>query len=1181
MTREVTDNLYIDLGYFTPEEYYTYEANASAALSTQAEFVCTADGGAIVDFSCAMSSSVTQTAVAVKTVSALAPLGTAFSATMSVEAFRITEVNFVATALLSAVPEINRSTTAALDNIVSLSLQSARIRDTQIALTTSVALTVAAQTIKSSTVALQTSAAQTTQAQRVVVNTAQLNTVVSQTVIVNRITRVVGDPTVNVGGLYGQLAFDSTIKKFGSHSLKFLESNTNQNTPSSNYTSTGSKLFALRGTSTSYYNYGYSETSNGTSWTSGATDIANDAVVSLSRVEYINSRLIAWTSGDETYIYSSTNGGTSWTKNTTGITNNNFINNIIYTGTHYIYVGQNSSGSGRGRILRSTNLTTWTSGSLTIGASTSDTSDIGASTRIVSFNDIAVNGSTIVAVASVNRVDTGAADNNYLIYSTDHGANWTGVTASPISSNLGLLSVAFGNNLWVAVGRNGDIFTASAPNSTWTKRTSGVTATLDNVSYSNGLWIVSAGSNTLLTSTDGVTWTQRNVGFTAGQKTIYFASRWWNGAMSSTDAITWTSNLPTIKSSLPQSAVISFADNADWNSWKTVDFWAYVATPNDANTTNPFIIESTSNDYDYAWQVRLYRTGTALGSAFFYRNTSGTIAGTSTPAGAGNTVPYNQWNHFRIVNDAGTISIYQNGTRIRTVTGHTNSYYDGLGLKLYCIGPTNSVYIDELIISDTALTDPTVTSFTVPTTEYVNNDTTDLLLHFNNTYVDDAVQGARTQSGIAQLNSVVTQTVLGGKSANAQAQLNTAVTQTAQANVVKDFDSGQDITATLSAEPTRIKQFSAQFDTVASQLTAVAKVGNTLVTVNVSSSLSCNANIIADFDSRQDITASLTADNSRIREGDFAGADAVFTVTAVGNVVRNTSANVNAAFTQNTINDRIRDTDFDGADSAFTQTVTAQRSADLDVPLDLAFTQNVDYTRIKQFSTAFDSTATQLTAVAKVGNTLVNMPMTTTLTAVGDVSSGAIVNAESQFTLQATGGLQKSATVAATSTFTVTAQPEVVIVTQAQLNSAFTLSAQAREISSFIVFETVTSNLSVSANVIKATQATLTTQATQNTVNTRTRSFVANLPAISSQLTVGSETNLLQAQLNSAFTLSCVVIEIRIDPDLTYMIPSETRSYSIVEELRDDIVIPESRAYTIVKETRDYSLSMTEETYII
>lgn len=42
MTRQVTDQLYIDLDYFTPEEYYVYTAEAEAAVSSAASVACDA-----------------------------------------------------------------------------------------------------------------------------------------------------------------------------------------------------------------------------------------------------------------------------------------------------------------------------------------------------------------------------------------------------------------------------------------------------------------------------------------------------------------------------------------------------------------------------------------------------------------------------------------------------------------------------------------------------------------------------------------------------------------------------------------------------------------------------------------------------------------------------------------------------------------------------------------------------------------------------------------------------------------------------------------------------------------------------------------------------------------------------------------------------------------------------------
>jgi hypothetical protein len=63
MTRQVTDNLYIELDYFTPEEYYTYEAVAASALTTESTINCDAEviaGGEIVEANGAWSSEFTQ-----------------------------------------------------------------------------------------------------------------------------------------------------------------------------------------------------------------------------------------------------------------------------------------------------------------------------------------------------------------------------------------------------------------------------------------------------------------------------------------------------------------------------------------------------------------------------------------------------------------------------------------------------------------------------------------------------------------------------------------------------------------------------------------------------------------------------------------------------------------------------------------------------------------------------------------------------------------------------------------------------------------------------------------------------------------------------------------------------------------------------------------------------------------
>ncbi len=66
MTRQVTDQLYIDLEYFTPEEYYVYIAAAQSAQS--AAFTQTADVGKLISATADLVSEFTQTAQGYRTV---------------------------------------------------------------------------------------------------------------------------------------------------------------------------------------------------------------------------------------------------------------------------------------------------------------------------------------------------------------------------------------------------------------------------------------------------------------------------------------------------------------------------------------------------------------------------------------------------------------------------------------------------------------------------------------------------------------------------------------------------------------------------------------------------------------------------------------------------------------------------------------------------------------------------------------------------------------------------------------------------------------------------------------------------------------------------------------------------------------------------------------------------------
>ena len=134
---------------------------------------------------------------------------------------------------------------------------------------------------------------------------------------------------------------------------------------------------------------------------------------------------------------------------------------------------------------------------------------------------------------------------------TEAAAGTGAVTWVTQTSNFGanesILSVAYGNNLWVAGGTNVELHT-STDAITWTTRTSNFTDTITSVAYGNNLWVAVGTNAELRTSTDAITWTTRTSNFGAANSilSVAFGNNLWvaGGAYgelrTSTDAVTWT-----------------------------------------------------------------------------------------------------------------------------------------------------------------------------------------------------------------------------------------------------------------------------------------------------------------------------------------------------------------------------------------------------------------------------------------------------------------------------------------------------------------------------------------------------------------------------------------------------------------------------------------------------------------
>jgi len=114
-------------------------------------------------------------------------------------------------------------------------------------------------------------------------------------------------------------------------------------------------------------------------------------------------------------------------------------------------------------------------------------------------------------------------------------------------------SVAYGNDLWVAVAESGTNRVMTSPDGiTWTARAVPVPEATNpwySVAYGDGLWVAVTGSGTnrVLTSPDGITWTARAAAEPNGWFSVAFGNGLWvagaydtNRVMTSPDGINWT-----------------------------------------------------------------------------------------------------------------------------------------------------------------------------------------------------------------------------------------------------------------------------------------------------------------------------------------------------------------------------------------------------------------------------------------------------------------------------------------------------------------------------------------------------------------------------------------------------------------------------------------------------------------
>jgi len=238
---------------------------------------------------------------------------------------------------------------------------------------------------------------------------------------------------------------------------------------------------------------------------------------------------VAATSGGLLYTSTSTTLSSAWTSRTSSF-GTTAIYAVASNGTNqYVAVGDT------GKLATSPDATTWTQRTSSFGTTL--------------IRNVAYGAGYWVAVGDSAKV----------AYSTD-GVTWTQVTTGITGT---VLSVQWGNGLWVIGSSSGAIYTATNPTGTWTSRTSTL-GSVNGVFYypPQSIWVAGTDTGTttgaLASSTDGLTWTARNIPNALASASIYFASNSSvlvagvvPGALTidvitSTNGTTWTDRTPAI-----------------------------------------------------------------------------------------------------------------------------------------------------------------------------------------------------------------------------------------------------------------------------------------------------------------------------------------------------------------------------------------------------------------------------------------------------------------------------------------------------------------------------------------------------------------------------------------------------------------------------------------------------------
>ena len=432
---------------------------------------------------------------------------------------------------------------------------------------------------------------------------------------------------------------------------------------------------------------------------------------------------------------------------------------------------------------------------------------------------------------------------------------------------------------------------------------------------------------------------------------------------------------------------------------------------------------------------------------------------------------------------------------------------------------------------------------------------------------------------------------------------NTQADVTAAVNIISGTDATLTSQATLTADVGKILQGDIDTDSIASVLTVIAKISDFFINCDVVVSTVTDAVKTAVFDADVNSEATVTSNETTlfktfdatlntqfipsfstvvIRDGGailtddvsvivtttgskIAGFDAVLSALCSSEVepnpIKDVEVAVNSEFSTTAAVDRIRAFASDISTQA-TLTSAPIKSVTAEGDFETAITTSIDGIRIRFADIDTDSIATQLSAVAKIGDFILDIDAVASLEADVSVTTGNVIVQEATSTIECEPLRIQQLEADVNSIATLTSAPIKGVVAELGMESVFETDVDAVKTIEATATLSGTGGFLISVRAIRNNEIDLISTFAQDTQGIRKRFADATCDAVVTAETTASRLVSVGSVINTVASTSSTVRVIQID-EIVYVVPAESREYTVFAETKEYAVKKETREYTI------------------